>query len=64
MRKKFDYLILHLYLFWESILWTLTDFARRGRMNHTKRMHERYKPPAFDADQSEAEINNNGQNNN
>lgn len=42
-------------MFFESILWTLTDLVRASRMRHSKRMHERYKP-AKEADQSEADI--------
>ncbi len=56
--KKLAYLKLHWYLFWESVLWTLIDLVRRGRMRHTARMHERYKPPAFEPDQSEGDIKN------
>lgn len=58
MRKRLDYLVLDWYLFWESVLWTLIDLVRRGRMRHTERMHKRYKPPAFEPDQSEGEIKN------
>lgn len=48
-----------MYLFIESFLWTLIDLARAGRMRHTRRMHERYKPPvAEDNDQAEADIKN------
>lgn len=55
--KKLAYIKLHLYLFVESILWTLIDLVRAGRMRHTRRMHERYKPPvADDNDPSEAEV--------
>jgi len=58
MRKRLDYLRLDIYLFFESILWTLTDLVRASRMRYTKRMHDRYKPPvAEDTDQSEAIIN-------
>lgn len=56
--KTLNYLRLHWYLFWESLLWTLIDLVRSRRMRLTARMHERYKPPAFDADQSEGDIKN------
>ena len=36
--KKIDYAILGVYMFFESLLWTLTDLVRAGRMQHTKRM--------------------------
>lgn len=63
MRKRLDYLRLDIYLFFESILWTLTDLVRASRMRHTKRMHDRYNPPhAEDTDQPEAIIKN-GQDN-
>lgn len=63
MRQRIDYIILGVYMFFESLLWTLTDLVRAGRMRHTKRMHARYKPPVYDPDQSEADIKNQGQNN-
>lgn len=58
MRKRLDYLVLDWYLFWESVLWTATDLVRAARMKRTARMHERYKPPASEPDQSEGEIKN------
>ena len=58
MRKRLAYFVLDWYLFWESLLWTLIDFVRRGRMRHSARMHERYKPPSADAEQSVEEIKN------
>jgi len=63
MRKNLDYFWLYFHMFFESLLWTLTDFVRASRMRHTARMHKRYNPkPADEPDQSEAEINN-GQSN-
>jgi len=63
MRKRFDYLVLDIYMFFESLVWTITDLLRASRMRHTKRMHDRYKPPvAEDTDQAEAIIS--GQDNN
>lgn len=54
--RTWHYIRLHIYLFWESLLWTLIDLVRARRMRLTARMHERYKPPsANDVDQSEAE---------
>lgn len=48
MRKKINYLRLEIYLFWESLLWTLIDLVRARRMRLTQRMHEAYKPPSTD----------------
>lgn len=63
MRKNLDYFVLAIFMFFESLLWTITDLVRASRMRHTKRMHKRYNPPpAEDTDQPEAIINN-GQDN-
>lgn len=55
MKKRLDYIILDIHLFFESLFWTVLDLVRASRMRHSKRMHERYKP-AKEADQSEADI--------
>lgn len=57
MRQKLDYIVLAVFMFFESLLWTLIDLVRAGRMRHTKRMHDRYKP-AKATDQAEADIKN------
>lgn len=60
--RRLDYLKLKIFLFIESLLWTLIDLTRSRRMGLTKRMHEKYKvPPAPDTDQEEEVIKNNGQ---
>jgi len=55
--KKTDYIKLHIYLFFESLLWTLIDLVRAGRMRLTKRMSE-LKNSVPDNDQSDTEIKN------
>lgn len=61
--KKLNYLRLHWYLFWESVLWTLIDLVRARRMRLAQRMHGEIKKPVEETDQSEAGLSNNGQNN-
>lgn len=56
MRKRIDYAFLSVHMFFESLLWTLIDLVRASRMRHTKRMHERYNPPATEPDQPVVEI--------
>lgn len=56
--KKIDYIKLHTYLFFESILWTLIDLVRAGRMRLSKRMSVSYKNSVADNDQSDTEIKN------
>lgn len=55
--RKIDYIKLHIYLFFESILWTLTDLVRARRMRLTQRMHDKHKPAVSETDQTEATVN-------
>lgn len=45
--KKRHFIILNIYLFIESLLWTLIDITRASRMKYVTKIHKKYNVPSL-----------------